>query len=198
MIQIHIDNETRCTKHSAQLLSVGAVAKRLGDTAPRLDFYVEIDTTSYGDNPDFTVCSNTELWWANRGGFEPTTDELVPWGQAMWRLYDFFGLVRDHFPREMDDDQFEVWANSPSFDLAQLTYHFERCDLKPVWGFWQERDVRTVRKLAEALHLPITRPPAPHHALGDAAQQLEFVERVYTTLAHKVQRINELNAAGVA
>lgn len=197
-LQIHIDNETLAVTHKAQLLSVGVCAKVIGTDQPLHQFYVEIDQASYSDTGDFRVDPDTEKWWADRGGFQPTTPEPVSWVTAMYRLVEFFDTLADEYPGTFEDDTFEVWANSPQFDCEQIKYHLRHAHCRRLWGFWQERDFRTIRKLSEALRLNIRREEPPHHALGDATQQLEYVERVYAALGQHVQRSYDALRKGAA
>ncbi len=183
--RVHIDLETLGRDHDAQVLSIGACSE-LSD----LEFYVEIEIGAY-DSRIFRRERATEEWWAEQGGFHPTTDAPVPPGTAVHRL------ITEYFdPLYKQYEEVEVWANSPSFDLAMLRYHFRHFVLACPWEYWQEQDFRTVRRLGKFLRLPVARGTAPHHALLDARQQCNYVEAVMATLARDRQLAVEAMARG--
>lgn len=198
MLQIQIDTETLGLGPRAKILSIGAVAveSTAGLDGVQLEFYEEVDQTSYGENLDFVEDASNVAWWELRGGFKPHLDEQVPWVQAMYRLYDFFGRAFDAYRCDAEHDDYEVWANSPSFDLCKLDHHFNKALLPAPWSFWNERDFRTVQAQAKKLNLAIDRPDAPHHALEDAKIQMRYVQRVEATLAQMAQKANEVSYGG--
>jgi hypothetical protein len=168
--QIHIDLETLDLRHTAQILSIGAVCGKES-------FYVEVDMAYYQVQP-FTASTETIQWWEDRGGFQPSMPLVSP-SNAVAQLSVWMGTVVD-----AEKDDWEVWANSPGFDLAILDNHFRYYGFKTPWKFYQERDVRTVKALSKQLNLGITQSKENHHnALSDALNQQEMVDRVYMTLA---------------
>lgn len=184
--QLHIDLETLDTAHTAQMLSIGAC---IADK----EFYVEVDTSFYdmfydtpGDttpsNPKFTKSSDTVAWWAEQGGFIPTTAPISP----MAATAQLVRWITDNSVADMT-----VWANSPSFDCEILKYHMTAYGLQCPWPFYVERDVRTIKDLAKKIHLPINFPKNPHNALQDARNQQKLVESVFRTLAQKVELASE-------
>lgn len=176
MKQIHIDLETLDTEHTAKVLSLGAAcgSKTL---------YVEIDQSHYG--PQFTESQSTVDWWAAKGGFKPHTDSLTTPHSALASLCAF---IHD----ASGGDDFEVWANSPTFDCAIIRNHYRAFNMACPWGYWQERDVRTIRKLAERLRLNVARLTNPHHALIDAQNQEALVCAVQRTLGDSLQQLRDM------
>lgn len=171
--RVQIDLETLGLRHDAQILSIGAYA-----AYSQREFYVEIEQGAYDDKL-FRREANVVEWWEKRGGFQPTTPDPVSPGTAVQRLsVEFF----DEIYKETAVDDVEVWANSPSFDLEMLRYHYRMFMLGCPWEFWQERDFRTLRALQKQLGLPVARATPPHHALEDAKLQAYFVENVMLTL----------------
>lgn len=170
--QLHVDLETLGIKSTSQMLSIGAV---IGEN----EFYVEVDTSMYGQNPhDFTLDQSTVDWWEERGGFQPTQDTMHSPYEATALFVQFVDAHTD----ELGTD-WTIWANSPSFDCAILLHHMWVFRLICPWRFYQERDVRSIKSLAQDLRLPIRYPQNPHNALEDAKNQQEVVRRVYLTLA---------------
>lgn len=169
--QVHLDLETLDTVNSARILSIGAVC----DT---VDFYVEVDTTHYSD--DFSVSESTLAFWARQGGFRRSEEKLVSPAEAVMLLAEFItgavGGAKDY----------EVWANSPSFDCSMLRHHYSAYSLPCPWQFWQERDVRTIKNTARELGLNLRELINPHHALQDAKNQKALVDSFYKTLRRDI------------
>jgi DNA polymerase III epsilon subunit-like protein len=77
-------------------------------------------------------------------------------------------------------DADEVWANSPSFDCEILEAAYEAAGLKEPWGYYEERDHHTLRKLPQApSHDEIEDAGTEHKALNDAKYQ---ARQAYITL----------------
>lgn len=169
MNQIHIDLETLDTARTAQLLSIGAVC---GDNT----FYRELSNDDYKQYGEFTQSKDTIAWWEDQGGFQ-YRENPVPVSTALHEFCTWFRGVSTAIESDT-----EVWANSPSFDCDKINFHLEVLHLPPLWKFYQERDVRTIKSLAYTLHLPIAAALNPHHALQDAINQREFVRDVYQYL----------------
>jgi len=173
--QFHIDNETLDTTDSAQLLSIGAC---FGSHA----FYREIDITEYEGKP-FTVSESTMQWWQKQGGFRQSIQLTAP-GDAVAELFEWV--------RDLSDKDSEFWANSPTFDLKQLEYHARYFHLQVPWAFYQEADVRTVKRVSRRLGLRAQMAPNPHNALQDAVNQRNFVGAVHQELGHMKSVVRRL------
>jgi len=183
MKQIHIDLETMGVRPTSQILSIGAI------TSDGKELYVEVDTSLY--NNEFTTDDSTVLWWQKRGGFVPTTENLMSPMTAIHRLVTWMQEVT------ADSDDFEVWAKSPAFDCVILQYHMRRFSLKCPWRHWQERDVRTVQAIGEELRIRMPRPrETAHHALQDAKDQMALVGTVQATLRAQAQQVRDLAFVG--
>lgn len=171
--QLHFDVETLDTIQTAKILSIGAVFE---DDS----FYVEIDHSLYPPEASFTVSKSTEEWWAARGGFQPTQDRLFSPYEATTKFHVW---IRQQTENIKD---WEVWANSPSFDCQIMRYHFAVFKLACPWPFWAERDVRTAYSIAKTLNLGVKKPVNPHNALQDASNQRVLVEHVHQKLVSHV------------
>jgi len=176
--QVHIDLETLDTKHTAKILSIGAVCGQE-------QFYTEIALDHYPETGHFTISDSTVKWWDEQGGFQPSTVPQSP-HEAVTSFVRWFDR------QDIDSKKLEVWANSPSFDCAILHNHFNYYSVNHPWRFYHERDVRTIKSLATAMRLNIRPYKNPHNALEDAKNQQRFVNSVYQTLAQQCQTANEL------
>lgn len=68
----------------------------------------------------------------------------------------------------------EIWANSPSYDLAIIADAMNQCQITPPWAYWQERDFRTVRAVHPGVDYIGTVEDA-HSAIADAAAQAAYL-----------------------
>ena len=178
--QCHVDLETLDTRETSRILSIGAVFKDE-------KFYVEIDTCLYPTDSPFTESKSTKDWWEKQGGFHPTLDTLISPYEATTKFHRWLSTIT------VSSANWEIWANSPSFDCSMLRFHLNFFNTRPCWDFWQERDVRTAKAIAVAMKLPIRAPQNPHNALQDAANQRVYVEQVYDILAQHVHTAREAN-----
>lgn len=167
--QLHVDLETYDTEHTAKVLSIGAV---IGSET----FYCEI---AQGEYPEliFTESKETREWWDKQGGFTPSVEADSP-SQCIHSFAVWYARVTEGI-RDV-----EVWANSPSFDCDILTHHFKYYGVHMPWRFYQEQDVRTIKRLATRLKLNVEMKKNDHNALRDAQNQQRFVDRVILKLAN--------------
>ena len=170
--QVHIDLETLDTAHTAKVLSIGAAC---GDET----FYCEVDQALYPQDCGFSASESTIDWWEKQGGFKKTCEPVSP-ALAMSSFATWWERVTSVH------QDYEVWANSPSFDCKIITYHFEQFAYSLPWKYYMERDVRTVKALAKAMKLPIRTFKNPHNALQDALNQQAYVDSVFSTLANQL------------
>lgn len=175
--QCHVDLETYDTRDTAKILSIGAVMEDE-------KFYVEIDQSHYENTP-FTESQSTVEWWAAQGGFQPSETDLKSPYEAITKFHVW---LRNQTEQLMT---WEIWANSPSFDCDILQFHMKHFKLTPPWKFYQERDVRTMHAMAQAMRLGVRKPENPHNALQDACNQRIYVESIYAAVAQHVQLSRE-------
>lgn len=71
----------------------------------------------------------------------------------------------------------EVWAKSPSFDLAILAHAYQEEGIEKPWTYKQENDVRTIENILKKKS-SLTYINTPHDPLADAEAQALNVIRV--------------------
>lgn len=174
MKQIHVDLETLDTASTAQVLSLGACCEGM-------TLYVEVDTSVYKDA--FTQSQATVEWWEKQGGFKSTPGTQLHTPVSM--LVELNNFIHD-VTKDIERNDIEIWANSPTFDLAILHHHYKVFSMRAPWEYWQERDVRTINALAKRLRMA-QKAKAPHNALADAQLQEAIVRRVYSQLINLQQ-----------
>jgi hypothetical protein len=81
-------------------------------------------------------------------------------------------------------DNVKPWANGSSFDISILEYSFMRILERPApWKFWNIRDCRTIKELADGIvQFNGERKGVHHSALDDAIFQAEWVSAYWQGL----------------
>lgn len=154
-----VDIETLGTDPGAAIVSIGAVTF---DTEDRETLYCPVSLKSATD-AGLTVEGGTLEWWLEQDG--NARDELAGGLPLRKALADFNDFVADAE---------ELWANSPSFDLAIIAAAMDAVGVTPSWEFYQERDFRTLKNLPG--RPKIERDDAQHHAEADAVHQAKVAE----------------------
>lgn len=181
-MDVMIDLETLGLAQNTKMLSIGACCFDITKISTREElaqdaFYANIDGESY-DAADglFTETPSTLRFWKEQS---PEAVQVLKGNQHPW--YDavgkFFKWKRPHLGN--------VWANSPSFDLAILKYHTRLFgNSEDLWEFWKERDFRTLKALYETKFGKEVAPTPgiKHYALDDAINQALATQRYYARL----------------
>jgi len=150
-----IDIETLGREPGCSIVSIGCCrfdAREVGET-----FGSSVSLTSCQDH-GLEIDAETLEWWLSQSS------------EAREQL-----LGGDDLPevlRELNQflaDTDEVWANSPSFDLAILEAAFNACGTSAPWEFYEERDFRTIKNLA--ISHGIEQDGIEHDAVDDAVHQ---------------------------
>ena len=118
-----------------------------------------------------TISKQTIDWWRTRtnvpienGNPQCTVSEM---------LNDFMAVYASFQPEE-------VWANPPQFDLAIMHSLGRDFGVEMPWSHEQERDFRTVKRLAKLDFGP--RVEVAHDALADAMDQATKLEAMLDAL----------------
>ena len=84
-----------------------------------------------------------------------------------------------------------IWANSPSFDLIILKDAFAKANILWPFGFWAERDVRTIKEAAyphtHAESFPNFETGVAHDAVDDCIKQAMQVQHCFRVIEKKEQ-----------
>jgi len=166
--RVMIDLETLGREPGCVICSVGAA--KFGEREVGETFEASVDITSCQDF-GLEIDAETLSWW------------LTQSSEARAQLVGGDGLadVLADLNRFIGDAD-ELWANSPSFDLAILEAAFESCGVSAPWEFYEERDFRTLKNLA--ISHGIEQEGIEHDAVDDAVHQA-------TIAATVLGRINE-------
>jgi hypothetical protein len=168
MKHLMIDLETMGTRVNCPVVAIGACyfdpeTGRIGDT---FDGAIDVaDAMRLGSADGSTI-----KWWLQQS---QEAREKVIRGRHSAELV--FGKFYDFCVKGGDD--IIPWGNGSSFDISILDYAIPKILGKPVpWKFWNVRDCRTIKALAEGV-VPYTGKLAgtAHTALDDAKHQAEWV-----------------------
>lgn len=166
MKRVMIDIETLGTRPDAIIAEVGIVVGEEG----KIDFSLQM-TLNWAEQEGLgrKIDVATLLWWTKAGRmatFKQLAERQTCVGALKKRLESI-----EFYLRGAD----EVWANSPSFDLAVINNLFEQVGLLRV-NYKREMDFRTVRKLHPGVAYDY--PEDAHNALADAQAQVAHLRKL--------------------
>lgn len=180
-MHVMIDIETLGTTQDSVILQIGAVGFAMGGMDA--GFYADVIVQEQIDM-DRKVDPFTLAWWLDRTSsearlsvFERRQIDTQALRTALRGLNDY---VKAYLINDTDNntEHDKIWANSPAFDLAIIRNAMEMCEIKPVWQYWHEADVRTLKVIdgimqgVEIKKIPIMREGGiAHNALDDAKNQ---------------------------
>jgi hypothetical protein len=165
-----IDLETLSVEKNAIILSIGAVRfdpnEYMSDTPVAESIFYGVVDFEFSDGH---LDKDTLTWLFQQP--KETQDAIFGKDIEKHNLRTQLLHLRD-FIQDGFDTRSSIWANSPDFDLDILEHHFKKFDIDIPWGFWQRKDVRTIKSYLTELPPRIGR----HNALEDALWQTHVVQ----------------------
>ncbi|EOK2420807.1 3'-5' exoribonuclease, partial [Escherichia coli] len=172
-----IDLETMGRNPDAPIISIGAIFfdPQTGDMGPEFSKTIALETA--GGVIDRDVIK----WWLKRSREAQAAiliDE-IPLDDALLQLREFIAENSVEF-------FVQVWGNGASFDNVILRRSYERQGISCPWRYYNDRDVRTIVELGEAIGFD-ARTDIPfegvrHNALDDARHQAKYVSAIWQKL----------------
>ena len=174
-----VDLETLGTAPNAPVVAIGAV-------------YFDPDTGTLGETFDAAIdiadamrfgraSGDTIRWWLGQG--DAARQKVVRGKHPAPLVFEkFYEFCLKH------GDQVKPWGNGSSFDITILEYAFGRIIEKPApWKFWNVRDCRTIKELAEGI-VPFNGKleGTAHTALDDAKHQAAWVSVYWQGLRRRI------------
>jgi hypothetical protein len=161
------DLETLGTDPAAHVLSIGWA---IFDEEEVLESG-QVNLTSAGQEHR-TRSFDTVKWWVGQAAKNPASahDSFAKGDEC--GMGTALSVVRYAVSRA--GDRAEVWANSPTFDLAILRSLFAEQEWETPWPFYMERDFRTLKALRPPSPMGVNSagtPEVKHTAEGDAVDQ---------------------------
>lgn len=156
-----VDLETFGLNKGSVILSVGIVAITNLELSTELHMHLNIPEQIAAGR---TIDPDTVMWWFKQGA----EARLLQADASRFTLRETQVVVRQFFdtvnPRY-------VWGNAPSFDLDMLGDYLGGKQ----WQFFQECDVRTLRRAFNENFDAVT----GHDALSDAKAEAEMLIRIF-------------------
>jgi len=166
-VHVMIDIETMSTAPNAAILAIGAVTFTVDggvDATTAREWLVDLgDSVAHGGQLD----ADTVLWWTQQS--ERARRGLV----ATRQLREHAALEGLAWMLSCLPGKPSIWANGTDFDLTILRSALHRHGMRDLWAFWQQRDLRTLRKLMTHVPAPARAEDDKHGALRDAVHQAE-------------------------
>ena len=166
MKRVMIDIETLSTKPDAIIAEIGMVVSE--PLKPDFPLFL---TLNWQDQQEVgrAIDVNTLLWWTNTKRAD-TFLKMALGQQGRQPLFKSLDILV-HYLRGAE----EVWANSPSFDLACLNSLLDQFSYQKI-SYKIERDFRTARALRPTV--AYEHPVDAHNALADAQAQVAHLRKL--------------------
>lgn len=184
--QVHfmLDLETLDTKPSAHILELALICfcPYTGRVNEALSRHVR-----FGLIPQkgATASTSTLNWWSNENQqyfmelIDNTNADRAFLKDVLFDIVELFNGVREH-------SDLRIW-NTGTFDVDIVNDAAKRVfyEIKNVINFWEVRDVRSLRQVAEDFGLLNDEWPTSHNAKDDCLRQISYVHSVYGALSER-------------
>ncbi|EGP8048859.1 exonuclease [Escherichia coli] len=176
-IHLSVDLETMGTNPDAPINSIGGKFFDPATGEMRPEFSKAIDLETSGGIID----RKTIKWWAKRSREAQSaifTDEIS--------LDVALRLFIEFIEKNSGGRFVQVWGNGANFDNVILRRSYERQGIPCPWLYYNDRDVRTIVELGNAIgfdvRMAIPFEGVPHNALDDARHQAKQVSAIWQKL----------------
>jgi len=175
MKHIMLDIETMGVSGNAAIMAIGACYFDPSTGEIGNMFHEQVDISSNGQ-----IDASTVLWWMKQS--DEARSKFYNNGKAGHInavLAEFADFVKPGC---------QVWGNGISFDNVIIRNAFDHhgCHDSAPWKFWNDRDVRTMVELGQAIGLDPKRDfpfeGVKHDALADAIHQAKYVSAIWQAL----------------
>ncbi|END6505204.1 3'-5' exoribonuclease [Escherichia coli] len=176
-IHLSVDLETMGTNPDAPINSIGGKFFDPATVEMGPEFSKAIDLETSGGIID----RKTIKWWAKRSREAQSaifTDEIS--------LDVALRLFIEFIEKNSGGRFVQVWGNGANFDNVILRRSYERQGIPCPWLYYNDRDVRTIVELGNAIgfdvRMAIPFEGVPHNALDDARHQAKQVSAIWQKL----------------
>ncbi|EFJ6850692.1 exonuclease [Escherichia coli] len=176
-IHLSVDLETMGTNPDAPINSIGGkfFDPATGEMGPEFSKAIDLETSGG------IIDRKTIKWWAKRSREAQSaifTDEIS--------LDDALLQLREFIDENSGEFFVQVWGNGANFDNVILRRSYERQGIPCPWLYYNDRDVRTIVELGNAIgfdvRMAIPFEGVPHNALDDARHQAKQVSAIWQKL----------------
>ncbi|HFS3075084.1 TPA: 3'-5' exoribonuclease [Escherichia coli] len=176
-IHLSVDLETMGTNPDAPINSIGGkfFDPATGEMGPEFSKAIDLETSGG------IIDRKTIKWWAKRSREAQSaifTDEIS--------LDVALRLFIEFIEKNSGGRFVQVWGNGANFDNVILRRSYERQGIPCPWPYYNDRDVRTIVELGNAIgfdvRMAIPFEGVPHNALDDARHQAKQVSAIWQKL----------------
>ncbi|EOO7307128.1 3'-5' exoribonuclease, partial [Escherichia coli] len=176
-IHLSVDLETMGTNPDAPINSIGGTFfdPATGEMGPEFSKAIDLETSGG------IIDRKTIKWWAKRSREAQSaifTDEIS--------LDVALRLFIEFIEKNSGGRFVQVWGNGANFDNVILRRSYERQGIPCPWLYYNDRDVRTIVELGNAIgfdvRMAIPFEGVPHNALDDARHQAKQVSAIWQKL----------------
>ncbi|EEU3262346.1 exonuclease [Escherichia coli] len=176
-IHLSVDLETMGTNPDAPINSIGGTffEPATGEMGPEFSKAIDLETSGG------IIDRKTIKWWAKRSREAQSaifTDEIS--------LDVALRLFIEFIEKNSGGCFVQVWGNGANFDNVILRRSYERQGIPCPWLYYNDRDVRTIVELGNAIgfdvRMAIPFEGVPHNALDDARHQAKQVSAIWQKL----------------
>ncbi|HDF5700672.1 TPA: 3'-5' exoribonuclease [Klebsiella variicola] len=192
-VHVMVDLETMGKKHNAPIVAIGAVVFDPATGSIGESFYKVVCLES-SVNWGAVIDPSTVIWWLKQSSEARSAivnDDAIPLQDALLQFREF---VSDNVAGGSKKAQ--VWGNGASFDNSILRSSYDCIAEYYPWEYWNDRDVRTMVELGQAISFaPKTTIPfegARHNALADDIHQARYVSAIWQRIIAGNQVLQKL------
>ncbi|HGV0260623.1 TPA: 3'-5' exoribonuclease, partial [Klebsiella pneumoniae] len=147
-VHVMVDLETMGKKHNAPIVAIGAVFFDPATGSIGESFYKVVCLES-SVNWGAVIDPSTVIWWLKQSSEARSAivnDDAIPLQDALLQFREF---VSDNVAGGSKKAQ--VWGNGASFDNSILRSSYDCIAEDYPWEYWNDRDVRTMVELGQAI-----------------------------------------------
>lgn len=166
-----VDIETMGTESFSCIISIAALEFDIETGAIGKEFYRNISLQSCVDL-GLIINADTVLWWMKQSDEARAilNKECVSINKA---LVDFSAFCTTDY---------QIWGNSPRFDLGILQNAFSMANMPICWDFKKERDVRTLVSFNQNIKQNHKYEGIAHNALSDCYNQVRYCSKTWASI----------------
>jgi hypothetical protein len=170
---VMIDLETMGNCSLSSILSIGAVEFDINTGETGKEFYKRIHLQSCLDL-GLKVQAETIYWWLQQN--ENARLEVCKGGDVLPKVL----MDLNNYFSELGD--FQLWGNGARFDIGILEDAYVACQIKSIWNFRNERDVRTLVSFLPKIkeHYPFE--GIQHNPIHDCKHQIAYCSDIWQNL----------------
>lgn len=170
---IMVDIETFGNVSRSAIATIGAIKFNLKTGKTGEAFYKQIDLDSCMAL-GLRCSGNTIKWWLQQ---PKVAQDMLFADKETVSIQD--ALIS--FATFCEGD-YNIWGNSPRFDLGILRDAYELMDKPIPWSFRKELDVRTIVALEPRIKQDYPQMGTLHHALSDCITQIGYLSETFNRM----------------